>query len=152
MLTQQTAHALFIYSNGELLWKSDSPYVKAGTVAGSVKKSKHRQVSVNGIKYNACDIIYLYHHGTFPKGGIMHINGDITDNRIENLQDVSLYDYYYNEYNNPIGESTIAYIEKTNTFEVRVNVFDVDIVIGKFKSQDEAFASFLAAKARLVNI
>ena len=34
-------------------------------------------------------IIWKYHYGVEPKGVIDHINGDSTDNRIENLQDVT---------------------------------------------------------------
>lgn len=34
-------------------------------------------------------IIWKYHYGVEPKGVIDHINGDPTDNRIENLQDVT---------------------------------------------------------------
>ena len=34
-------------------------------------------------------IVWKYHYGVEPKGVIDHINGDSTDNRIENLQDIT---------------------------------------------------------------
>ena len=34
-------------------------------------------------------IVWKYHKGVEPKGVIDHINGDSTDNRIENLQDIT---------------------------------------------------------------
>jgi hypothetical protein len=34
-------------------------------------------------------VIWKYHKGVEPKGVIDHINGDSTDNRIENLQDIT---------------------------------------------------------------
>jgi len=39
--------------------------------------------------YTMSRIIWKFHYGTEPTGVIDHINGDSTDNRIENLQDIT---------------------------------------------------------------
>ena len=31
-------------------------------------------------------LVWIWHHGTYPKKAIRHINGDLMDNRIENLE------------------------------------------------------------------
>lgn len=43
----------------------------------------------NGKVYNASRIVWVYVHGNQPTGEIDHINGNVKDNRIENLRDVS---------------------------------------------------------------
>jgi len=43
----------------------------------------------SGNYYTMSRIVWKFHYGTEPTGVIDHINGDSTDNRIENLQDIT---------------------------------------------------------------
>ena len=75
----------------------DAPrgWVKKGHRIGSVKVNEYRnnykvvQAKVDGELYTLSKLVWKYHKGVEPKGVIDHINGDSTDNRIENLQDIS---------------------------------------------------------------
>ena len=77
--------------------KYDAPrgWVKSGFRIGTIKVQKNRnnyrmvQARVNYEQYTLSRIVWKYHYGTEPKGVIDHINGDSTDNRIENLQDIT---------------------------------------------------------------
>ena len=60
------------------------------------KSRKFRIGKVYGIIYSEHQLVLLYHKGYIPervvagrnsRGGIKHLNGDILDNRIENLID-----------------------------------------------------------------
>ena len=92
----------FDYKNGALVWKTrpashfssdgraniwNAKY--SGTEAGSLHKSGYLHVSYKGKKQKLHRLVWEYHHGSQPQGVIDHINGDKTDNRIENLRDVS---------------------------------------------------------------
>ena len=80
-----------------LLRRFDAPrgWVKKGYRIGTIKVNEYRgnyqQVTakVDGELYTLSKLVWKYHMGVEPKGVIDHINGDSTDNRIENLQDIT---------------------------------------------------------------
>ena len=75
----------------------DAPrgWAKAGMRIGSIKTNPYRsdyvsvQARVNYELFLLPRLIWKYHYGVEPKGVIDHINNDSTDNRIENLQDIT---------------------------------------------------------------
>lgn len=87
-LTQDLVKQLFNYENGKLYWKEKSSKYSnniIGSEFGNVKPKGYIQGTVLGKQYLLHHLVYLYHHGILPKM-IDHINGDKTDNRIENLR------------------------------------------------------------------
>lgn len=56
---------------------------------GSLDKDGYVIIKVKGKQFKAHRIVWLLNHGKFPIGVIDHINRCRTDNRIENLRDVS---------------------------------------------------------------
>jgi hypothetical protein len=59
---------------------------KAGDVAGVINEDGFIEIMIDGEEYLAHRLVWMYVHGKFPDGEINHINGDKTDNRIENLR------------------------------------------------------------------
>lgn len=72
---------------GLFAWREDrAPDIKAGDVAGTWRSDGYIAIRIEGRKYQAHRLAWLYLHGSFPAAQIDHINGAKWDNRIENLR------------------------------------------------------------------
>lgn len=63
--------------------------VKVGDIAGTTEKEEYVRIEIDGKKYKAHRLAWLYVYGNFPEQQIDHINSIKNDNRIANLRDVS---------------------------------------------------------------
>jgi len=61
---------------------------KKGDVAGSLTNQGYRQIRVDGGRYKAHRLAWLYMYGKWPCGYIDHIDGNPSNNAIANLRDV----------------------------------------------------------------
>ncbi len=73
---------IIVFINGvKVASKGDNP--------GYLSNSGYYNVKIDGECYRLHRIIWLWYHGYFPENDIDHINRNKTDNRIENLREVS---------------------------------------------------------------
>tara|TARA_S200002703_G_C3674106_1_gene207039 strand:- start:111 stop:479 length:369 start_codon:yes stop_codon:yes gene_type:complete len=66
--------------------------MRPGRVLVNTHRNDYYQTQIpigSGNYYTMSRIVWKFHYGTEPTGVIDHINGDSTDNRIENLQDIT---------------------------------------------------------------
>lgn len=63
--------------------------VQVGDIAGHVTNEGYIRITLEGKRYLAHRLAWLYYYGKWPKGQIHHVNHDKTDNRITNLRDVT---------------------------------------------------------------
>jgi hypothetical protein len=83
MLTQQQVIDLFAYEDGQLIYRQTRKGHKP--LAGGLANTGYWRVNINGKKYQAHRLIYLMFHGHTPTF-VDHIDGDKTNNKIENLR------------------------------------------------------------------
>lgn len=84
----------YLPEEGKLIWLSKPAWWKdsarwnaryAGKVAGNISTDGHIQVMILGERYFADRIVWKMAMGKDPSGRIKHLNGDNSDNRLENL-------------------------------------------------------------------
>jgi len=81
-VTQAELHELLSYDKGKLYWRS------SGIQAGSHEKG-YLRISVNGQRYQAHRLVWLYCKGWDSENILDHTDQDKLNNNIDNLKEVS---------------------------------------------------------------
>ncbi len=85
MLTQSLLQELFEYREGQMFRRKSVSNVFAGDRAGSQGKNGYRVIYVDGRPFKEHRLVWLLHYGTVPPV-LDHIDGDPSNNRVENLR------------------------------------------------------------------
>ena len=156
MITQSRVKELFDYDalSGSLIWsKAKKPnQIEAGTVAGTPLGTKgYIRITVDGKSYLCHRLIYLYHHGYLPENEVDHTDQDPTNNRIENLREVSKSCNLRNSKvsaRNTSGIKGVSWHKRIGKWLVRITNGE-EIYLGYFDDFTEAVAHRLAAEQAL---
>lgn len=142
---------IFDFDRGVLIWKErdGAPDVWnrswAGKISGSKSKDGYINVGVNGKLYRAHRLIWKLIYGYDPNF-IDHINGDVSDNRLQNLRDVSHQENHKNRNvykTNTSGVTGVIFNKRLGKWSARIGVDGKYIHLGVFSDFE------LAKQARL---
>lgn len=152
-LTVSRLRELLNYSpeSGQFTWISTRGRAAAGSVAGAIHKYGYRVIQIDGKGYGAHRLAWLFIYGGFPEV-IDHINGDRSDNRIENLRNV---DHQVNAENRKgarFGKKIpLMGVKKQtmgNSFWASIKVNGEVVALGGFPTAELAHEAYMAAKAK----
>lgn len=88
-IAQDRLHELFEYKDGRLYRKKRmSQNTRVGDLVGSIGNHGYLTVCIKNTRYLVHRLVFAMHHGYMPKN-VDHIDGDRTNNRIENLREAS---------------------------------------------------------------
>lgn len=147
---------------GKLFWKGRGPKWFAsqrsysswnsqfsGKEAFGFTDDRGYRVSVLlGRKYSAHRIIWKHYHGFDPQD-VDHINGDRSDNRLENLRTVSRLTNTRNQKmpsNNTHGHVGVYFEKNKRLWRAQIRIEGVLKGLGRFSSFDDAVAARKAAE------
>lgn len=156
LLTQEALKQLLSYNRetGVFTWiGSKNTRVKNGSVAGSTDSSGHIQIKVNKKGYAAHRLAWLYECGSFPLMQIDHINGNRTDNRIDNLRDVSASVNSQNKriatsQNKTSGLLGVHWSKAANKWVAAIKLQNKTKYLGVFVSKEDAHQVYINAKRK----
>ena len=148
MVTKELLNELFEYKNGILYSKVDryKTAIKKGNVVGSISAQGYLRTCINYKSYKLHRLIFMMFYGYMPVE-IDHVNGNKTDNRIENLREVS---HSQNEWNksktvrNTTGIKNITF--ENGKWRVRIGANNKTINVGVFDNLE--LAELVAQEAR----
>jgi len=149
-IPQKLLNTLFEYRNGVLYWKINKPYskYKAGDKAGRTVRNGYIQVCIDGNRLLAQQIIFKMFNGYIPNI-IDHINGNVADNRVENLRSVTQSQNCYNSKistRNKSGVKNVCWVKASNKWHVQVSLNKKQQSFGFFESLE--LADLVATEAR----
>jgi hypothetical protein len=122
---------------------------KRGGVVGAKNSCGYLMICIDGIQLAAHRLAWLYTYGYIPENEIDHINRTKTDNRIENLREVSRscnIRNRVNSKNNTSGIKGVSWAKERQQWIVRIMVNCREINIGRFDDFSEAACARLAAE------
>lgn len=141
-ISHNLVKSLFDYKDGHLYWK------KNNKLAGSLKPTGYIVIEVNEKNIMAHRLVWLYHHETL-NGFVDHIDGNKSNNKIENLRIATKAQNCWNKKIYPTNKVGIKGIRKrsdTNKYEVRISVNNKRLVLGSY--DDLELAELVMIEAR----
>ena len=142
MLTAQEARDLFRVDQGRLINRVTRGSSAAGAFAGSLNSWGYLQVCTKGKTYKVHRLVWLIEKGYWPSE-LDHINGIRTDNRIENLREVTRKENLRNQKTRCTNSSGVMGVGKEGgRWRARIRIDGRSIHLGYFERLEDA------AKAR----
>jgi hypothetical protein len=154
MITQERLHELFDYrEDGNLIRKvSTCNSVKIGDVAGSRSSIGYQQIYIVNKRYLLHRLIFLYHHGYLTSGmQIDHIDRNPSNNRIENLREVSQTQNMQNtkiHSMNTSGVKGVSWNTKNRKWVAQIHVTGKKAYLGMYSTLEEAAAVVKEAREK----
>ena len=123
-LTQEDLNSLYEYKDGYLYLKKTKGNKTAGEKIGHNHHSGYVYTTIDEKFYSVHRIIFAMHHGYFPKF-IDHIDGNRSNNKIENLREATIFENNRNakiRKNNTSGIKGVHFVEKHKKWVVQLQI------------------------------
>lgn len=154
MLTQAKLKELLSYDpeTGVWLWRvNKAARVKVGDPAGGIDDHGYLKLFINGRKYRAHRLAFVYILGRWPTGMVDHKDMDRSNNRWANLREATRSQNLFNaphKKNNKCGFKGVHQRRKGG-FLASIQKDGKKIHIGIFTTPEEAHAAYRAKAAEL---
>ena len=147
-LTQDYLHQIFEYKDGYLYWKITNRNAIAGNKVGSKCTKGYYKTSINNKPFLVHRLIFMMFHGYLPTY-IDHIDGNQSNNCIENLREATLQQNNYNaktRKNSKSGIKNVYWQKSTKKWGVALRTNKIYKYFGCF--DDLELATLVATEAR----
>lgn len=126
---------------------------REGDAAGSRHNEGYLHISVDGRRYLAHRLAFLYVHGRFPAADTDHINGQRDDNRLSNLRETSRSENLQNlrraKSHSQSGFLGVSWHKAAKQWRAEIRVSGKYVYIGLFPTAQLAHAAYLHTKSTL---
>ena len=153
ILTQENLRSLFDYDPETGVFtrlKATGSRSKLGPVTRAPYKNGYIYLSVDGTRYLAHRLAWLWVYGAWPKHTVDHIDRNRLNNCIGNLRDVTHRTNTHNQTmrnTNTSGYTGVVWSKQTNKWIAQIKAGGRCHNLGHYPDIKQASAAYLAAKA-----
>ena len=138
---------LFEYKDGMLIWREDKRgFTKAGCLAGSLRRDGYIGLALSTKYLFAHRVVWEMHYGEIPEGMLIdHINGDRSDNRIDNLRLCTTRQNAYNRGKtaaNKSGFKGVCWHKQKAKWVAQITIDGKNKFLGFFTDPEEAYIAY----------
>lgn len=145
-LTQEQATNLFNYKDDKLYWRVNRGNNKLiGKPAGNFRKDGYCVTRINKIPYLNHRLIWLYVYGEFPSKFIDHIDGNPSNNRLDNLREANNTENNWNkkmQSNNTSGYKGVDWNKNMAKWRAKASVDGKSVHLGYYSTPEEAAIAY----------
>jgi len=155
LLSYELASSLLNYDpdTGIISWKAVSgARTKIGMPAGSKQPNGYLRISVNKNRFLAHRLAWLLYYKEWPLDIIDHIDGNKSNNKIENLRVGTILKNNYNTgitVTNTSGYKGVSWNSANNKYIANINVKGKKVYLGMFSTSEEASEAYNKAAKEL---
>ena len=149
--------SIFSYENGSLYYLESYKNGRySGKIAGRVQKSgykKYRQLKIGGTFYYEHRVIWIMENGEIPNDMFIdHVNGDGTDNRLDNLRLVDAQTNNRNKKRSERGSASgltgVTFDKSCGKWKAHIQIGNRHINLGLFAEKQDAYNARLSANEK----
>lgn len=135
-------------TSGILTWLESKGRAIVGQVAGAKQTSRGKtyiQVKIDRSYYKGHQLAWVLYYGIWPMFDLDHIDGDGTNNRVDNLRPCSMAQNKANSRrykNNKSGHKGVFWKKDSKNWSVSIQKNGVRRHLGRFSSYDDAVAAY----------
>lgn len=135
-------------TTGNLWWTAEALVKVANKKATAKDRLGYICLKVDGRMFKGHRLAWFFVHGDFPQGHIDHINGNPSDNRIENLRDVSRSVNMQNERGARTHNSTglLGVSRNGSGWRSEIRIAGKKKNLGTFATPEQAHEAYVFAK------
>ena len=154
-LSQSQIKSILHYDadTGVFSWASRASNKLAGSKAGYADARGYWRIKIQGVRFRAHRLAWLYVYGELPAFPIDHIDGNPANNAIANLrlgaEGINQQNVRRPQRNNTSGFLGVHKRSDSSTYRVCISVNGVLRYFGGFKTPEEAHSAYLEKKRQL---
>ncbi len=130
---------------GEFRWRIKKSGIRYGHIAGYVNNYGYVCIRLDGKRYVAHRLAWMYEYGEFPSMCLDHKNGNPADNRISNLREATVSQNGANSKSRRYGLKGCHWDKVNKKWVAKLQKNGKSIHLGRFSSEQEAHIAYCSA-------
>lgn len=145
-------HLEYDRKNGVFYRKKSNNQNKVGDIVGNKRKNGYVIAKIKGHNILVHRLVWLFEHGEWPNELLDHIDGDKSNNKINNLRPATYTQNKLNSKtskNNKIGLKGVQLHQKSGKYRARIFHNKRHVSLGLYNTPEEAHAAYVAKAKEL---